>query len=92
MKACQFLRRVLLPDVRDIFLSRLLWLRSASMSAGRYSNVFNRAGFFDHLSPYDHGFTLGGNSVKVLKQFREGPGRVLGRSRSSTIYHHSLPS
>ena len=34
---------------------------------------------FDHLSLQDDGITPGGNSVKIFKQFREGPERVLGR-------------
>lgn len=35
--------------------------------------------FFNHLSLQVDDITPGGNSVKIFKEFREGPGKVLGR-------------
>lgn len=35
--------------------------------------------FFNHLSLQVDDITSGGNSVKIFKEFREGPGKVLGR-------------
>lgn len=81
MRTCRFLRRrAPIPGVGDSFLSRLLGQRTASISVGRYGNKFKGLFFsFDHLSLQDDGITPGGNSVKIFKQFREGPERMLGR-------------
>ena len=79
MRAGLFLRRVPISGVRDSYPSRLLGPRTAWISVGVGGNIFKGLFFLNHLSLQVDDITPGGNSVKIFKEFRECPGRVMGR-------------